>query len=182
MKKLLFLTYFMIGLSFLGIAQTERGAKLIGGTGTLHIGTGSNKGTLLLLSPRVGFFAANNLAVGATLPLSLYAYGGSTTTSIGLSPFARGYFGSTPTRFLLEGRIGYQRYGYNGGVGDFNDNANTFTYGIGVGLAHFISDQVGLEILLSYDNAGDNDAIFNISNLTGINLNVGFQIYLPSNK
>lgn len=42
MKKLFLITNFMVSLSLLGIAQTDRGAKLIGGTGTLHIGTVKN--------------------------------------------------------------------------------------------------------------------------------------------
>jgi hypothetical protein len=181
MKNFLLLLCLYFCLSGESIAQTNRGAKLVGGTGTLHIGTKS-KGTLLSLSPRFGYFAADNLAVGASLPLSLFALQGATTTIVGLSPFVRGYFGTTPTRFLLEARVGYQHYGYNSGDSDFKDTASTFTYGIGIGAAHFITDQVGLEFILSYDESGNNDAIFNLANLTGINMNVGFQIYLPAGK
>ncbi|QMU27755.1 hypothetical protein [Adhaeribacter radiodurans] len=163
------------------MSQTYKGNWLVGGTGNLHLGT-KNKGTLLMLSPRFGVFAANNLAFGAILPLSLYSYSGSTTSSFGLSPFVRGYFGSMPTQFFVEGRFGYQRYNYNSDTGDFNDYANTFTYGIGIGVTRFVTEQVGLELLVTYDESGNNDAILNTSNLTGINFNAGFQIYLPSAK
>ncbi|RDC64542.1 hypothetical protein [Adhaeribacter pallidiroseus] len=181
-KKILLLFYLVVCLAGFSAAQTSMGSKLIGGTGTLHIGTGNNKGTLLMLSPRMGQFVADDLALGASLPLSLYAYSGSTTTSVGLSPFVRGYFGAATTRLLLEGRVGFQRIAYNSDNSNFNDNSTAFTYGLGLGAVHFISEQVGLEILLSYDNSGNNDAILNMANLTGINLNVGFQIYLPSGK
>ncbi len=181
-KKLVVTASLILGIVGLNLAQTTKNSKLIGGTGTVHIGTGNNKGTLVMLSPRVGQFIADDLVLGATLPLSLYAYRGTTTTSIGLSPFVRGYFGASATRFLLEGRIGYQRYAYNSDNDDFNDSANSFTYGIGLGAAHFISDQIGLEFLLSYDESGNTDSILTIANLTGINFNVGFQIYLPSGK
>ena len=181
-KKIFLAVPLVFCLCGLSAAQTTKGSKLIGGTGTLHIGTGNNKGTLLMLSPRVGQFVADDLALGASLPLSLYAYSGSTTTSVGLSPFARGYFGASTARFLLEGRIGFQRVAYNSDDSNFNDNSTSFTYGLGLGAAHFITNQIGLELLLSYDNSGNNDAILNIANLTGINLNVGFQIYLPTSK
>ncbi|QNF31546.1 hypothetical protein HUW51_01940 [Adhaeribacter swui] len=181
-KKLFLIVVFVSFLAELSSAQTFQGSTLIGGTGTLHIGTGNNKGMLLMLSPRIGTFLADDLAVGATVPLSLYAYANSTTTSVGLSPFVRGYFGATTTRLLVEGRIGVQRFAYNSDNTNFNDNSSAFTYGIGIGAVHFISEQVGLELLLSYDNSGNNDAILTMANLTGINLNVGFQIYLPSAK
>ncbi len=141
-KKILLAVPLVLCLCGLGAAQTTKGSKLIGGTGTLHIGTSNNKGTLLMLSPRIGQFVADNLAVGASLPLSLYAYSGSTTTSVGLSPFARGYFGASATRFLLEGRIGFQRVAYNSDDSNFNDSSTSFTYGIGLGAAYFISDQI----------------------------------------
>jgi hypothetical protein len=181
-KKLFLICFFLICCVGLSTAQTTKGAKLIGGTGTLHIGTGNNKGTLLMLSPRVGQFVQDDLAIGATLPLSLYAYQGSTTTSVGLSPFVRGYFGVSSTRFLVEGRIGLQRYSFISDNNSFNESATSFTYGLGIGAAHFITDQIGLEFMLSYDESGNTDSILTIANLTGINFNIGFQIYLPSSK
>jgi hypothetical protein len=182
MKKLILIPLFIISLSITSMAQTEKGSKLIGGTGTLHFGTGNYKGTLLAFTPRFGGFAANNFAIGASAPLYLYTYEGETTSSIGISPFLRGYFGKSPTRFFLEGRIGYQRYSYKSDDSNFDNSTNSFVYGAGLGVTHFISDRVGLEFLLSYDDAGDDGTIINISNLTGVNFNVGFQVYLPSGK
>lgn len=181
MKKIFFTVFLGFSLSLVSAAQTYKGNWLVGGAGNLHLGT-KNKGTLLMLSPRFGVFAANNLAVGAIVPLSLYAYQGATTSSFGLSPFARGYFGSNPTQFLVEARIGYQHYSYNTDNSDFNDYADAFTYGIGIGVTRYITEQVGLELLVSYDESGNNDAILNTANLTGINFNVGFQIYLPGKR
>ncbi len=181
MKKLFLTIYFGLCLSFLSVAQTYKGNWLIGGNGNLHLGT-KNKGTLLMLSPRFGVFAANNLAIGTIVPLALYSYQGATTSSFGLSPFARAYFGPNPIQFLVEARIGYQRYNYNTDNQDFNDYANTFTYGLGIGVTRYITEQVGLELLITYDETGNNDAILNISNMTGINFNLGFQIYLPGHR
>lgn len=181
MKKIFLTVYLGLCLSFFSTAQTYKGNWLVGGTGNLHLGT-KNKGTLLMLSPRFGVFAANNLAVGAIVPIALYAYQGSTTSSFGLSPFVRAYFGPNPTQFFVEARIGYQYYSFNADNKDFNDYANTFTYGLGLGVTRYITEQVGLELLVSYDESGNNDAILNTSNLTGINFNVGFQIYLPGRR
>ena len=184
MRKIILLTLLILSLSLAGIAQTEKGAKLIGGTGTLHFGTGDYKGTLLALTPRFGAFAAHNFAIGASTPLYLYSYEGETISSIGISPFLRGYFGTSSTHFFLEGRIGYQRYSYKSddSTFDFDTSTDSFVYGAGVGVTHFINDRVGLEFLLSYDEAASNGTIINISNLTGVNFNIGFQIYLPSRK
>jgi hypothetical protein len=182
MKRLMLLSHLIFCLFFTGFAQTEKGSKLIGGNGTLHFGTGTYKGTLLALTPRFGGFAANNFAIGAAVPLYLYAYEGATISSIGISPFLRGYFGTSPTRFFLEGRIGYQRYGYKSDDSNFDNSIHSLVYGAGIGVTHFISDRVGLEFLLSYDEAGDDGTFLNIANLTGVNFNVGFQVYLPSKK
>jgi hypothetical protein len=181
MKKLILITC-MISLSWVGIAQTEKGSKLIGGNGTLHFGTGNFKGTLLAFRPLFGGFAANNFAIGAAAPFYVYAHEGSTISSIGISPFLRGYLGTSPTRFFLEGRIGYQRYAYKSDNSSFDISTNSWVYGAGVGVTHFISNRVGLEFLLSYDETGDDGLVFNLSHLTGVNVNIGFQVYLPSRK
>jgi hypothetical protein len=182
MKKIILITCFFIGSFLTGMAQTEKGSKLIGGTGTLHFGAGNYKGTLLAFTPRFGGFAANNFVLGASAPLYLYSYEGETISSIGISPFLRGYFGISPTRFFLEGRAGYQRYSFKSDDSNFNNSSGSFVYGLGMGVIHFLSNRVGLEFMLSYDNAGEDGTIINLSHLTGVNFNVGFQVYLPSRK
>jgi hypothetical protein len=72
MKKSNPLLLFILSLSFAGMAQTEKGAKLIGGTGTLHFGAGDYKGTLLAFSPYFGGFVATNFALGASAPLYMF--------------------------------------------------------------------------------------------------------------
>jgi hypothetical protein len=184
MKKLL-LTLTLMSL-FCGytMAQTEAGSKLIGGTGTLHINTEENDPdpSFVVLSPRVGFFVVNNIAVGAAVPLAFAATEIETNTSLGLTPFVRIYVGSSPSRFLLEGRAGYNYSIYKNKETDASITDSFTSYGVGLGYVHFINQHVGLELLVSYDKTDDEMITLDNSHFTGINLNLGLQIYLSPRK
>jgi opacity protein-like surface antigen len=187
MKKLLLICGFVCCVAGSALAQTEKGSTLIGGTGTVHIdteGTEEDKGYFLILSPRVGFFVANNFAIGTALPGTVAGNRDYASTTIGLTPFLRGYVGSSATRFLLEVRGGYTYsiLKYEGDLGDFKESQGFTSYGVGAGFAHFINEHVGLEFLLSYDQTNREAPVIEYTHLSGINLNIGLQVYLPSRK
>ncbi|AHM61975.1 hypothetical protein D770_18620 [Flammeovirgaceae bacterium 311] len=184
MKKLLLTFVFVSFVCGFTMAQTEAGAKLIGGTGTLHISTEGNDldPNFVILSPRFGFFLANNIAVGTAVPLMFSANSIITNTSLGITPFARLYIGSSPSRFLLEARAGYSYSIYNNKNTDANLTDSFTSYGVGIGYVNFINDRVGLEVLVSYDKADDDMITVDYSHYSGINLNLGLQIYLASRK
>ena len=74
-------------------------------------------------------------------------------------------------RFFLEGNVGIE--GYNPATGD---NTNGLGFGVGPGLAYFVTPNIGLEGLLKYGTIVGFGSAASSSNLT---FNFGFQIYLP---
>lgn len=188
-KSVLLALYFLLMFSLSTWAQTQKGAKLLGGDVAFDLE--KNNSFSITLSPQIGYFVIKNLAVGtgASLHYSKYNYGDNMsysfrarTTMAGASPFVRYYFGqSTPTRLFTDARIIFWRTWFTGtqhGSQPQLTVSNYSTLRAGVGVVHFITSQIGLEALLAYTSSKNSS-----SDRTGkIGLTVGFQIYLPSSK
>ncbi len=135
-------------------AQTESGTYLLGGNAQF-LATGDV--TVLSLSPNVGYFVADNWALG--LRAALVAVEESSSWNIG--PFTRYYFGKK-----ANGKFFGQLAGNIGG----SDNADVvFGLGVGAGYALFLNQSVALEFTGGYERAGEGNGIFG--------LGVGFQIH-----
>jgi hypothetical protein len=167
-------------LSFTALAQTEKGTKLVGGTGSI----GFHDPFSISLSPDVGIFLADNIALGASVQLSYSSGDHFTNSSLGLYPFFRYYFGGSETNKAfgqINAGFGHQ-WSKSTSSGFENKNSyNNTNVGIGVGMVHFITEQVGLEALLAYNHYSNNSGSNISSSSKGyLTLNVGFQIYLPA--
>ena len=183
MKKtcILFLSAIFL-LSNHGYSQIEKGNILAGGDiADFNIGLKSGSAFSMTIDPKLAFFVKDNLAVGAYLDFSLATASGFTSTNYGVGALARYYLSgknvSTPlrhSRFFVEGNVGIMGANVSGGA-----STNGLGLGIGPGYAYFITPNIGLETLLKYNG------ILGFGNATtqsNLNLNVGFQIYLPSKK
>jgi outer membrane protein len=183
MKKLLLLVVFISFLCVSALAQTEKGARMVGGTGTLHFNTEGEDGfSFVALTPRLGFFLVDNFAIGSAVPLIVSFSDDVTSSTIGITPFLRGYIGSSATRFLVEARAGYSQSRFKSKEFDYDEKEDFYTYGVGAGFVHFINEHVGMEYILSYDQADADESLLDYRNFMGINFNVGLQIHLPSNR
>lgn len=158
-----------------GHAQTEKGSRLLGGGGFFRSSDGSFS---TYINPDLGLFLVDNMAVGASLPLFYRNYDTGSSISLGLTPFVRYYVGEGRTRFFALASMGYNRSWYRYKEDVLGEN-HSEGYGMGtagIGLAYFLSSQVGLEAMLSYNGRnyqeGDYDGYFDLA--------FGFQIYLPS--
>lgn len=183
MKKTCFLFLSAICLlSVPGFSQIQKGNILAGGDiANFDIGLKSGSAFSMTIDPKLAFFVKDNLALGAYLNFSLTTGSGFTTTDYGVGALARFYLSgkevNTPlrhSRFFLEGNVGIMGANVSGGA-----STNGLGLGIGPGYAYFITPNVGLETLLKYNG------ILGFGNATtqsDLNLNVGFQIYLPSRK
>ena len=163
-------------------AQTEQDNLMVGSNianlqATFQSGT-STVG--LTINPKMGYFVRDNFAVGAGLNLGLTGAAGVTTLNYGILPFARYYFTtgtfeSKRTRFFGEVDLGVS------GVNVFSPGRNTSTNGLsfsaGPGMAYFITPNVGMETLLKLRGiTGFGNSTFAFQP----ELNLGFQIYLPT--
>ena len=168
----------MIVLCSLGAAnaQLEKGSVMLGGSvGDLRVDLGSGSNIRVRLTPRVGYFIQDNLAIGAKVDLGFSGQrGGDPTYSYKLNGFGRYYFGKKEFktgfkdgRWFAEAGVGVS--GVKGAPVGLNIN-------FGPGYAIFLNEHIALEALALYNGQiGD-------GNTNGLSLNVGFQIYLPSSK
>ncbi len=129
------------------------------------------------LSPKVGFFALPNLALGLNLDLGVEGQKGYRSISYGFTPFARVYFArdnsarERPFQFFFEGGLGF------GGVNTHLDGGDNITtngfraYAL-PGVDYFLNHNVAAEAGLQYTfTAGKPDAHV-------VGLSLGFQIFL----
>ena len=186
MKKITLAIVILAGFSFASKAQTERNWFLIG-SDISDIGLNLQKGNTAFsfaVSPKVAWFIKDNFALGGQVDLGINTAKGYTQFNYGIGPLARYYFTSkdaaTPkkTRIFAEANVGI--FGQNTKVsGSSSYNTNGLGFGIGPGLAYFINENIALEGLVKYNGTV---GFGNTTTNNAINLNIGFQIYLPKAK
>ena len=152
MRRIVIALGCMLSLSFAN-AQTEKGTLLLGGNATY---TNVENTSTFMLSPKIGVFVADNLAIGGQG--SLFTSDGFTSWSVG--PFARYYFGKN-----MKGK---PFVGANVGISDMENADSEFGFGAEAGYALFLNKSVALEFGVNYNRMDDIDVI---------GVGVGFQIH-----
>lgn len=180
MKKItVMLAIILTAGAYVAKAQLQRGNVLVGGDlADFSLGLNDGSQFRMDISPKAAWFIRDNTALGAYVQLGLLTGAGAgTDVSYGFGALARQYLGGDAlsvlkhTRFFLEGNVGIEGVNYSQG-----GSTNGLGIGIGPGLAYFITPNIGLEGLLKYQGILGFGTAATSSNL---NLNVGFQIYLP---
>ena len=180
MKRILTLLVVALGATTISHAQLQRGNVLVGSDlAGFQIGLKKGAQTDISLSPKAMWFINDNVAVGAYLNFGLQtAKGAGTYTSYGVGPIARYYVNSPKVnllqhgRWFFEGNVGIEGTNISNGGG----STNGLGLGVGPGYAYFITPNVGLETLLKYNGIV---GFGNQTTSSTLNLNLGFQIYLP---
>lgn len=95
-KILLFSILIIISQSFSVQAQIEKGSKMVGGYGYVLLKDPFN----LNISPNIGFFLNDRIAVGSSVIMSFYGSEDYTQFNLGVLPFTRYYFGRGDTRLF----------------------------------------------------------------------------------
>ena len=175
-------------------AQYSQGRMLAGGSVEFSTTTSKVKGsgnsvtlgksTSFSFAPQFGYFIIDNLAVGASLDLSLSKWkdefdddDNSSSTSIEIQPTVRYYL---PQNIFFQAQVGLGTAKEKEGSGNVQEfKYNTFSWAIAAGYAFFLNDNVALEPILGYGaqslNNKDNDVKFTDG---GLFLRVGLQVYL----
>lgn len=174
-------------------AQFTKGRMLAGGNVSLSTSsnkvdqggslTPTSKSTSFQLSPNVGYFVIDNLAIGAGLGLGLSTIKTENSTinsktnisSLEFEPFVRYYL---KQGVFVEGQfgLGTTKYKYENSTFP-SSTVNTTSWSIGAGYPYFLNDNVAIEPFLGYrrisnDNGGPvQSSLF---------LSVGLQVYLGS--
>ena len=155
MKKVLFAAILLVGLSTVASAQTSKGTWLLGGGAGYSSFAGLNSWSI---TPSIGGFIKDNLAIGGEL--NLMGFDGETSTTVGA--YVKPYFGGSETnKWFAKGGIGTTSVG----GGD-----SKFGYGVGLGNASFLNKSIALEVSANYTKIADySEGQFD--------LKVGFQIH-----
>lgn len=126
------------------------------------------------ITPRVGYFISNGIAVGLELGAGFQTVkGGDNLWSYKVMPFARYYFpeGASETgRFFGQGAIGISGSDISG------KNDTSFAFNVNAGYSHFVSPNVALEAIVGYNYSKSNQSSASAHN--GLGISFGFQIFL----
>ena len=199
MKRLLLLTM-LFTITSASFSQINKRQWFSGGNASFSSGkneiwsenwiASTNKSTTLQLSPNVGYFIADKLAVGARVNLKTVENkvrdleGGYdfSSTEVSLSPFFRYYFLPRAEKLNLFADAGYsygnRKYTYSSAYSNSEPStrkATTNGYYISAGPAIFLTPNTALELTLGYNYSKQKD--FDNSDRNFM-VGVGFQIHL----
>lgn len=184
-------------------AQTDRGSFMIGGEIGLSSSSSSittngngnvgdqlttNNATQFNIAPSIGYFFANNFAIGVGVDYTLNTSKDRLDSDLLFGPFVRYYipFGEDKALFF-EADFGYGNTAdqLETDQGTRQALTNVFAGGIGPGFTIFSSDAIGIEALAKYRFASGNNRITTPTNETftsnsithSFDFSVGLQIY-----
>jgi hypothetical protein len=167
-------------------AQIQKDNLMVGANiANLDLGLQKGASVNFNLRPRLGYFIQDNVAIGGLLNLGVdYAKGRGTVVSYGIGAFGRYYLGGKQyeilkhTRFFGEANLGIG--GKNTKIsGSPAVTTNGLDFGVGPGIAYFLTPNVGLEALAKYNLTAGFGSAATVNRLT---FEFGFQIYLPTKK
>ena len=163
-------------------AQTEKGSLLLGGSGSMSLSFYKNTSPVyrLNLNPNVGFFIANNFALGGVVDIEVNGNENSVEEYLGAGPFLRYYFDTKKPKIkpYLGGGFAVSQFFSQGRFGTGSSNV-LFKANLSPGLAYFINENVALDAGLR----------FNYSKSFGVfgeavypSFNIGFQVHLRRDR
>lgn len=196
---LLFFAFFSVQLSF---GQLTEGNWLFGGSGYLQSNTrdyivGQNivkyKDNDVAISPSVGYFIINKLAIGVkpSFSWSKSDYVRTISGNVGggqennswfyIGPFGRYYFLQKDNIYNIVVDASYS-YGMRSDFGKNVGRSNSFKFMTGPVL--YFNSSVGIELLIGYSSTKQKfyDNLKFSNNYRGFLTTIGFQIHLESEK
>ena len=163
MKNAIFLLVMILTFSFNSFSQVEKNTWMIGGSAgfnNYHNKASGTNSSLLQINPQLGFFFADNFAVGAVFGINNFG----SVKSWSASPFVRYYL-----KYLFpELSYGLKRET----IGDISDNSSVLKGSIGY--AVFLNDNVALEPSLYYSQNFAGGKTYG----SNYGIQLGLQIYL----
>lgn len=188
MKNLIFC--FALLFSKNSHAQIDKGIWLVGGSGkfysynsTYNSTSYSNeaKYTQIDLSPTIGYFVADKLALGikptfSSIKGKVTSAGGGTTNvqRYLIGPFGKYYLLNTTNNYNVVSEVSYQLGLFNAGA----QKGKLSTFSALLGPVIYFNKSVGLEFLLGYSYSKEDVEQANKEIRKGFQIAIGFQIHL----
>lgn len=151
-------------------AQTEKGTLMLGGSAGFSSTKvkGMDASTSVEISPTIGYFVGENIAVGAGVSVQSVK---DVNTTFGIGPFVRYYFLPIGTNAKLFGHANFGFMSSKDKGASESDNATT--WGIAAGPAFFLNPSIALEATLGFQSLKFKD----VDAINSFGLSVGFQIH-----
>lgn len=181
MKKLFVFIAFSFILTIPVIhAQTEKGTLLLGGmAGMDYRFTKGNSGFYISLDPNIGFFAADNIAIGARFRLGFFTTDDYYMINYGIQPFIRYYFlKREKSAFFVPLDFGIVGAYMKSNNSDSHDSYYSLGGDLGFGFVYFLNKSIGLETILNYEFFKYEDEPLQ----SDLSLMVGLQIFFQKRK
>ena len=183
MKKILFvLAVLCLFLTQKTNAQLEEGNVIVGADlANFNLGLKKGSVTTINITPKALWLLNSKVALGAYVNFGLTSQkieGVSyTNTAYGVGALGRYYVNDPKVNLLKQGRWFFEaNAGFQGTNTKGGNSTNGLGLGIGPGYAYFITQNIAFETLLKFD---ENLGFGNTTSSPDLNLNLGFQIYLP---
>lgn len=148
----------------LSAQAVNQGAWMVGGDAgftSQKIKDVDGSATTIFVNPNLGYFIADDLAIGLSIGLTSVSDDDFDATFFGLGPFVRFYFADAL----------FAQAGLNLGLGD-----DEFTeFQIGLGYSWFLDNSVAIEPMLFYNSHNVDDPGFDF---TTFGLSIGVQAFL----
>jgi len=192
MKKMFLTAIAVCTLTFMNAQEDgfSKGDIFISGSfGLDSQSTGDIKSSSFEITPRVGFFVSDNIAVGARIGYTsskeeVPFTGEQKTNTINAGAFGRYYF--TPSsKFSVFGELGFEYASSKQEQGVAELKINGFGVNVGPGVSYFLSDHFSLEAFWGaigyatatpdFDGAESTDAVTFGVNLDDINLGLVYK-------
>jgi hypothetical protein len=150
-------------------------------TTTVGNSSSTSRISTFTFTPRVGYFAVDNIAVGLGFNVTSGSFkGGAETKTVssdfelfGRYYFYEGFFGE------LSGGVGNSKTELISGPVTITDKARLRKLSVGAGYAYMLNNTVALEPLLLYQAQGSRDSDSdNRSTTAGLLFRLGLQVYL----
>jgi hypothetical protein len=199
MRKFIFAIIFILAYNF-SIAQTDKGNWSMGTSmaGLSWIKSGDIKSFSMNLTPKVGYFVANNFNLSLGIPISTYrqsairVIGGiyqteRTSTYFGINPSATYFIGKKSWKpYLGLDFLFYSTSFKNGNQPKLSGDGKA-RLSPNAGLAYFINQNVGLNFGLNYNGSsnGTNGLFYGGALLLdekALNYQIGLNLFLKNNK
>ncbi len=187
---------FLLLITNTTFGQLTKGHWLVGGSGSFYLSkrdyisyvnsstNGFSKELHLTISPNIGYFLIDKLAVGLrpffswgkgeSFPNDPTVSGGeSDSKRYGIGPFGRYYFLDKDKPFNILADINYQI-----GIWDVGDKGKLSNFSFLAGPVIYFNTSVGMEFLLGYSSQSEELKNFSKNSSKGFSVNIGFQIHL----
>ena len=153
-------------------SQTESGTILLGGNAAIALNFGGGTAFEIGVAPDIGYFVQDNLAIGARVPLALTTGDEYRMICYGIAPFVRYYFQEMDDMLVfVTANLGID--GVSTKIAGVSDSNTGFIGGAGIGVAHMLTNNIGIEGIFGYSFQKYQD----VDLLSRKGIDAGFQIY-----